>query len=527
MTGWTVELGQGGTLGGLTEYPKAVPVHFLSRLNGVGFFRAMVLDVGANPDPARDDLIRFIYDKGGAAEQKHFEGVVTDVRRHPELSQVFAVKGLDANGLLWQMGPGSIREWRAETPHEIVQGVGPPDPLLDNSQGNRKPVGATTLQYGTAADVPWKVTATNPGLSMDFRADSKNSWLALQRLFLQARHTQTEYPAWAEEGGPNVGDIYGLDGYVRIEADAEPRFYLVGRKERSTNHTPETWVLGTDVDKARRGVEGLTAAQAIKVIGSGAGKQRVESVLVGTGGIEGILADKTIIGATEAENQARRLSTLLDPDVEVITGTTHRHDQATRVGDRVTFQEAGKADTTLRIFALGYRLTKRKQRFYFVAGRPRALAEDSWKEAAALSGGHAQGTQRMAQEDLGVGDANAAAVADNGSVTATVVLSRSPLMASLEQFSIRAVWDFDEGADADLEVVFRQNSPLIEVFPTQKRITRTGFAASDTEMLIYTEGYLEQLGASLDQIDEVDLELTNRSGAAMDLLISGRVWVQD
>lgn len=525
MPNWTVELGEAGTTGGLTEYPKSVPVMFLQRLNGIGFFSAAVFDTGTNPDPARDDLIRFVWDKGGSEEQTHFEGVVTDVRRHAELRKVFRVRGLSAEGLLWQSGIGDVRDWRDETPFTIAQNATTPPPLglLRNAQGNLRPVGTTTLQYGTATDIPWKVTSSLPGQTMDFRAASDRAWVNVQRLAMQARHTQTEYPSWAESPPGETDAHYGLDAFVRIEADAEPRFYLVGRRERDAEHLEETWAIPAQVHEARRGTEGLTAAEAIKVVGSGSGKQRIESAIVGSGGIEGVLADKSIVGVTEAENQAKRLSTLLDPSKEVLTGHTTDHDIATRVGDRVTFTETGQSDATLRVFTLGYRLEW--QRFIFVAGRPRPLPEEPFTSVNALTGGHAQGAQPMQGNQVGSLDQTRTGVVDGDTVEFAIALDPALLVARGDSLVLRLNVIVDPGADVDMKVEAIETSSLTQVDFETERVTADG-GGNIRRTVVIPQEWIQTLASAIDVVDQLDVVVGNTSGASMDIRCDSQVWLR-
>lgn len=387
---WTVKRGPAGG-GALTSHTldEAIPDFFVKRLNGVGFFSAVFYNGAV---PSRDDLIQFVWDDGGTDQRVHFEGFITDVRRQTERSNFYRARGLSLEGLLWLSTIGAVREWDNEEPWDIWQGT-TPDGLLKNSQGNLRPIGSTTVTNGSSSSVPWKVTSGSQGLTMDFRADSAKNWVNIQRLLLQGRHDASNYPSWADAPSDGDGDPYGLEAFVTLETANldEPRAYLVGRRERSSNHTPETYDTKTDLLKPRRGEEGLTAAQALHVVGGGDGSSRVESGLVGSGGLEGIIADKTIAGTTNAKNQALRLTTLLDPTEEVFTAWLPQHAYSTEVGDRITITDPDEANATLRVFNIGYQISK--QSFFLVAGRPRPLPDDPFSSIQNLAGSQAHAPQ--------------------------------------------------------------------------------------------------------------------------------------
>lgn len=392
---WTIERGPAGG-GALTSHTldEATPDFFFKRLNGVGFFSAVFYNGAV---PSRDDLVRFIWDKGGSDERVHFEGFITDVRRVTETSTLYRARGLSLEGLLWTSGIGDVREYSSERLWDIWQRNSPTRGLLFNSQGALRVIGSVSVSAGSASDVPWKVesggTDATSGPTHDFRADSAKQWVNIQRLLLQARHDATQYPNWAATPAAGDGDPYGLESFVRLETanNDTPRAYLVGRRERSSNHTPETYDTKTDLLKPRRGQEGLTAAEAIRVIGAGDGSTRIESSLIGSGGLEGIIADKTLATTTNANNQALRLNTLLDPSTEVFTAWLPKHAYDTEIGDRITITDPDQANETLRVFAIGYQVSK--QSFFLVAGRPRPFPEDPFSDIASLAGGQAQAPQ--------------------------------------------------------------------------------------------------------------------------------------
>lgn len=448
MTEWTVELGTAGS-GTFTEY-RAEPILFVKRLNGVGFFTAFIQDLvdPVNPSgsnlsrPSRRDLIRFTWDQGGANEQTHFEGYITDLSRKEGVDMA-RVRGFDLLGLLWQSTVGSIREYTNATPHAIIQQSSGTSGLILNSQGNNPPIGSTTLQYGTASDVPHKITSTNSGVSMDFRAASDKSLVNIQRLALQAKVADADYPSWVA-----AGDTHGLEFFARLEDGAgnpggtEPRFYLVERKERASSYTIETLHIPDDLGPARRGNKGTSAAEAIRVVGSGSGQNRVETgSIVGSGGLEGILADKSLIAQSNADNMANRLSTLLDPSAERVQGWAFNHGHDSRLGDRVKVTEDGESDTTIRLFDVGYHLEQRG--FLLGLGRPRSLREDPWMSLSGLTAGHGQAQQPSSfevgpQTSLGsTGRTTLTASSTTSGEATTSLTSTTP--SNVEEYVIRVI----------------------------------------------------------------------------------------
>lgn len=519
---WTVELGAAG--GSLTTYDRALPLMFVRRLNAIGWFSALVLDTESNPDPTRDDLVRFTWDKGGTDERVFFEGYAADVRRDAKRKNIFRLRGLSLEGLLWQSGTGGIREWRQDTPHTIIQGSGDDTNLLTTAQGAKRSIGSTTVQYG-ANSVPWKLTGTDPGLALDFRADSSRLWRNIQRLTMQARGDQDNYPSWADESPDGSGDKYGLEAWVQIDTvngNAEPRLYVASRRERSANVSPEVFTIPTDMPVANRGEEGLTAAEAIKVVGSGSGRERVETSVIGSGGIEGVTTDKTIINATVAENQARRLQGLLDPSVDVLTGWRPGHVYDTDLGDRVTFQETDQSDETLRVFVTGYQLQKRS--FFFVAGRPRPLSEDPFRDLGSLATGHAHGTQRMGQNFAGTAVTSTAGVADGDNIQAEATLDPDYRPQIDEALNIHA--DVTTSAvDTLLGVEVQVNTTVLE----RGRVRTVNNATDDggiwTRNIHVGDELIQEVFGTSD-ITSATLVVTNRDGASRDLTGTIHAFIQ-
>lgn len=445
-TGWTVEIGAAG--GSMTEY-DAETLSYHNRLNAVGFFSLLLPHLqdpnnrsGANlSEPSERDLVRFIWDQGGSNEQVHFEGYITDIRRQTPANH-YLIRGLDILGLLWQSTTGAIREYDNASPWDIFQQTTGTNGLILNAQGNNVPIGTTSLQAGSASDVPHQLSSTNAGVSMDFRADSSRSLLNLQRLLLQGKVADADYPSWVA-----ASDTFGLEVVARLEdtngdGDVnEPRIYLVERRERSSSYTIESYDQGTDMVGVR-GTEGATAANAINVVGSGSGRNRVEtSSIVGSGGLEGIVADKTLRAQTNADNMANRLSTLLDSSQETVTGWLFGHDHDTRVGDRVTITESGEADTTIRLFAKDYQL--KPGGFNLTLGRPRPLAEDPFYQLGASVSGQGQAQQPSSfevgpQTSLGsTGRTTLTASSTTSGEATTSLTSTTP--SNVEEYVIRVI----------------------------------------------------------------------------------------
>lgn len=377
--GWSADIGSAG--GALTNYPDALPVKFHSRHNALGYFTVVLPQLGGLAAPTREMVIRIVWDKSLATEQVHFEGVILDVRRH-DRTNTYHLTGIDVAGLTWFMGSadnaGASRKWTTQTPHTILTSAGTPRGLVYNTQNALRPIGATTLQYGSAAAVPNKVDGANPGTAIDFLADGGRTLVNLQRLCLQARYD---------------GASYGLEFFGRLEGanNSDPKLYVVKRRERAAAYTPEVWEVNESLFNARRGHEGMTAAEALRAVGIGDGTSRVQSGLYGSGGMEGIVADKSIIGTTNATNMVNRLGELLNPTTEVVTGYVLKHGMATRVGDTVTIRESGKADVNLRVFEIHYVLEQRA--FRVMLGRPRPMSEDPLVKLDILAGGQAHASQ--------------------------------------------------------------------------------------------------------------------------------------
>lgn len=373
--GWTVEIGNAG--GALTTYEGALPTNWVKRLNGIGYFALHITDISGASVPTRDQVVRVTWRKGESDERHHFSGFVTDVREDGR-RKAFWVRGLSLEGFMAQSTIGALRSYVALTPYAILQQAGAPNGLIYNSQGNLKPLAATSLQYGSSASVPYKVDGANPGTSMSFLADSARNATNIQRLILQARYD---------------GASYGLEWFCQLEggSNSDPRLYVVKRRNRAAAYTAETWTVDDDLVNTRRGTEGLTAAQAIRVVGLGDGTTRVESGLVGSGGLEGIVADKSILNATNALNMANRLSELLNPATEMVTGWKFDYNFATEVGDDVILAQTGRANVTLRCFEIGYDLNKRG--FFIVLGRPRTMPDDPLAALDKMAGGQAHAPQ--------------------------------------------------------------------------------------------------------------------------------------
>lgn len=373
--GWTVDIGTGG--GALTTYESALPVYFLKRLNGVGNFTLYVMQLDGHAAIARDMLVRIFWNKGESDEKLHIEGFVTDVREDSG-RQAYWVRGLTLEGLMAQSTLGTTRKYTAQTPHTIIQSAGSPRGLIYNSQNNLKPVGGTTVRYGSSASVPLKVDGANPGTALTFLADSSRSMLNIQRLCLQARYD---------------GASYGLEWFVRLEgaSNSDPYLYLVKRRNRAAVYTAETWTINSDLLRSRRGTEGLTAAQLIRVVGLGDGTSRVDSGAVGAGGLEGIIADKSIIDATAATNMANRLSELLNPSTEMVTAYLAKYAHTSELGDDVTIAQNGRANVTLRLFEVSWNYQEKL--FSVVLGRPRANPHDPLAALDKLAGSQAHAPQ--------------------------------------------------------------------------------------------------------------------------------------
>ena len=361
-------------------------LNFVKRLSGVGFFSCTIAGTDGLAGPTSYNVCRIVWDLGGADERVWFEGIITEVRRK-DGTNMRTFKGLSAEGILWMAQVGGVRTFKAATPYAIAQGgAGPPADLLRNMQGS------VAMAYGTSASVPNKVDGVNPGLAMSFRTDSGSLFVNFQRLAMQAQYNNTD---------PTVALRYGLELFVRFEGanNSTPTFYLVRRREQSPSPA-ETFTVNTDFFKPRRGFEGITGAQALRVIGSKSGIDQTRSAIIGAGGIEGIVSEKTVIGLanaagnTNADVMVNRLVELMNPATEVVTGYTHRYAFDSDPGDTVTVAESGIANANLRIFSIAYRLQAKL--FSLTLGRPRVLEEDGWIKLSTFTGGHGTGTQIMA-----------------------------------------------------------------------------------------------------------------------------------
>lgn len=439
--GWTAKIGASGAA--LTDYGSPSDLIWVRRFNAVGHFQAILPDIGALAVPTAEQVIRFIWDPGGANERAFFEGVVYDVRRMEGRPGCILIRGTDALGPLWKGTIGTFRDYRDQTPYTIIQSAGSPRGLTYNSQN------ALVMAYGTAAAVPNKVDGGTPGTALTFRADGDKCLHSIQRLALQARYD---------------GASYGLEFFARFEGanNSTPTFYLVKRRARAAAYTPEVWIIPDDLIQSRRGFEGLTAAQALRVAGAGDGQGKVASSLVGAGNLEGVVADKTIVDPTAAGNMANRLTELLNPSTEVVFGGTAKHAFSTEIGDDCTIRQTGRADVTLRLYEMTYHMGRKM--FYLTFGRPQPRQDTALDRVDKAAMGQAHGPQRVASRPTSstmpqqLGPTNLAANTTLGSVTQTFNLA--------DYFEYR-----DEGIEATVVLQANTTVSATDVMALDVRLT--------------------------------------------------------
>lgn len=505
---WTVEIGNQGAA--LDEYP-ALDFDFIKRLNAVGWGHANLAGLDGNPEPAEDDVIRFIYDKGGT-EYVHFEGLLLHNERIGT-DPMRKVTFLDVAGAqLWRARTGAERHYEDKTPHQIIQGAITPSNLLTNAQGS------SVLTYGTSASVPNKVDATNPGVTLDdFVADSTRLLINVQRLCLQSRYGTAGVP----DGS------YGLEFFGQLEGanNSNPRFYLVKRQERAASYTPETFAVGDEFFKARRGEKGLTASEALRVIGGGHGQTRIQSGVIGSGGLEGIVQDKSIIATTNATNMATRLQGLLDPTNEAITAYSYKHDYDTRLGDDITTTQTGFSNKTLRAFEIGYSL--RAKNWIWQIGRPRPMEKDPFYVIESIQGSHGTvGQQRSGASNGSAVNSNAALpdeVASPGNGTFILAISFTTNYNSLLHDGISIFADFatDTLGDYDLRVRLANAGGGVDF--VLERINPQTQIQDGSGREIYRHHYwfdsalLASVGGGLDDIASCNVEFTNYTGSTADV----------
>lgn len=519
--GWSIETGAAG--GGSLSVPAgSFPLYFVKRLNGVGFHSCLINDPSSKP--SNGDLVRFVWDRGSGNETLHFEGFVTDVRRWEETNS-FLCRGLDLNGLLFQSTTGAIRKYLSTTPFDILQQSGTPNGLIFNSQGNRKPIGSTTVQYGADNTKPNQIDSDTTGDSLDFRTDSGRSWVNIQRLLLQARATG-EYPTWV-----SAGDDFGLEAYVELTGanNDEPRLFVVTRREPSANASPTTITYPKGFQDFRRGSEGLTASDTIQVVGSGSGQNRVQESFVGSGGIEGVVTDKTILSSTPADNQANRLSTLLDPDTDVITTITGEHFREWTPGHRYTLGFPNLSDVTQRLFTVAWDI--RNPGFKIVFGRPRPLPNDPFASVQNLAGGHAQGTQIM--DGIPVNNSqpsktNSSNVADGTTKSTTLSFSNQVFDADFHEtlmLYVQIPWSDADETVATFDVLINRDSSSDTTPWYHKRVTSAGDNTVEFPLYYIADWVRAIVGNG--ELDDLDLRVTNRTGAELDTMnVQLSAWVQ-
>lgn len=501
VDGWSVDIG--AEAGALTNYSEVVDLSFVRRLNGLGTFNLFLSDLGGGAVPTRGQVARIVWDKGLSSERVHFEGYIQDVRQHGNV-KAFRLRGFDVLGKLWQSGLGGFRDWRSKTPFSIIQGAGPPNNLLTNAQGT------VAMTYGSAAGVPFKVDGVNPGTALNFRADSAKMLVNIQRLAIQARYD---------------GATFGLEFLARFEGanNSDPRFYLVKRRNRADPYTPEVFNIPGDFVQARRGFEGITAAQAVRVVGSGDGTQRVQSSIVGSGGLEGILSDKSVVDATAAGNMANRLSNLLNPATEVVTGRLLKHTFATEPGDDVTVTEDGVANATLRCFEVGYSLPHRS--FFLTLGRPRPNREDPFFGALGILQSQAQSYQHTSGAKVNAtqpATATNAALGNNATLAATLSFTAQDFQAYRDEGVF--VWleiIADAAGDWGIELSVSPDGALFNLIKAERINTDAGYWACP--VTLPNEIFQEPFG--MKAMTAAELKVINRTGANRNVTIRLRAWV--